>query len=236
MHTKSGEEFVVHVNKLSAIRKELKESGQTVESTRKRPFTLKVRENITVPERHTRMTKYPLRDQEPSMEAMELESENDEILADNEPVLGPKQAPGKKWDREKEGDGEQSGVLENSPPQSHKILDAAHLGPELISSQMRSKVCEAKAVQTEPTTISISTNTSSVSYSSAPDAVLEFPEYRKTGTTDFTWSQSLELKNQRFVIYAQKYRAKIGGIKRERKSLILLNAWWRVLCLLSALR
>ncbi len=34
-HSKSGEEFVVHVNKLSAITNELKESGQIVESTRK---------------------------------------------------------------------------------------------------------------------------------------------------------------------------------------------------------
>ncbi len=129
--TKSGEEFVVHINKLSAITKELKESGQVVESTRKRPFTSKVCENITVPERHTQNMKYPLRDQEPSTEATELESENDEILADNELVLRPRQAPGKKRDREKEGDGEQSSVLENSPPQSHKIPDAAHLGPEL---------------------------------------------------------------------------------------------------------
>ncbi len=147
-----------------------------------------------------------MRDQEPNTEATELESGNDEILAEDKPVLRPKKASGKKRDREKESGSEQSDVPENLPLQSHKILDAAHLGPELISSRTRSKVCEAKDIQTELTTISIGTNTaSSVFFSHAPDAVLEFPEYRKMGTTDFTWSQARELKNQRFVINAQKY-------------------------------
>ncbi len=77
------------------------------------------------------------------MEVTELGSENDENLADNEPVLRPKKASGKKRDREKGNDSEQSSMLKNLPPQSHKIPDVAHLGPELISSQMRSKVCEA---------------------------------------------------------------------------------------------
>ncbi len=35
LHTKTREEFVMHLNMLSAVTKELKESGQTVESTRK---------------------------------------------------------------------------------------------------------------------------------------------------------------------------------------------------------
>ncbi len=81
-------------------------------------------------------------------------------------------------------------------------------------------MCEAKAVQTELTTISIGTNTTSVSFSSAPNAVLVFPEYRKTGTTDFTWSQSLELKNQHFVVYAQKYGKDWWNKEREKKSKI----------------
>ncbi len=42
LQTKQGEEFVVHLNMLSAMTKELKESKETVESTRKRPFAPKM--------------------------------------------------------------------------------------------------------------------------------------------------------------------------------------------------
>ncbi len=63
LHTKQGEEFVVHLNVLLAITKELKESKQTVESTRKRPFSPKMREEITVPAKVKKHTKYTLRSQ-----------------------------------------------------------------------------------------------------------------------------------------------------------------------------
>ncbi len=100
------------------------------------------------------------------MEVEELEEENDEILADNELVLRPKKMSGKKRSREKESgseqnesDSEQSAVPQNFPPKDDKIPDATHLGPEHINNRTRSKVCEAKAVQTEPTTVSVGTNT-----------------------------------------------------------------------------
>ncbi len=149
-------------------------------------------------------------------------------VLDNEPVCRPKKVSGKKRDKEKESgseqnesDSEQSAMPQNFPSKNDKIPDATHLGPELISSRTRSKVCEAKAVQTEPTTVSIGTNTiSNVSFSHAPDAVLEFPEYRKTGTTDFTWSQAREFKNQRFVIRVQKYGKDWWNKKRKKKPYI----------------
>ncbi len=90
------------------------------------------------------------------------------------------------------------------PEQAPKERDEEKKGPELISSRTRSKVCEAKAIQTELTAISVGTNTLNVSFSRAPDAVLEFPEYHKKGTTDFTWSQSHDLRNHRRDFYAHR--------------------------------
>ncbi len=85
-------------------------------------------------------------------------------MAEIEPVRRPKKVAQKKAVGQKKDDGEQ-------------VADMPHVGPELISSQTRSKVNEAKAVQTEPATVSIGTNTLNVSFSEEQDAVLEFPEY-----------------------------------------------------------
>ncbi len=92
------------------------------------------------------------------------------------------------------------------PLKSDKIPDATHLGPGFISTRTRSKVCEAKAVQTEPITVSVGTNTTTRdSFSHVPDAVLEFPEYQKMGATVFTWSEANDQRNQCFVDKARKY-------------------------------
>ncbi len=83
-------------------------------------------------------------------------------------------------------------------------------------------MCEAKAIQTEPATVSVSTNTaSSVSFSCAPDGMLEFPEYRKSGATVFTWSEANDFRNQRFVVKAQKYGR--DWWNREKRKLCVAN-------------
>ncbi len=58
--TRTGEKFVVHVNMLSPVTKELKESGQLIESTCKKPVSLKLREKIATPVHPKGKTKFLL--------------------------------------------------------------------------------------------------------------------------------------------------------------------------------
>ncbi len=84
LHTKSGEEFVVHLNMLSAVTKELKESGQTVESTRNRPFSPKMCPEVTVPSKVKKHTKYKLRSQlRALLEQSVVPSESEEPKKEN---------------------------------------------------------------------------------------------------------------------------------------------------------
>ncbi len=168
--TRTGEEFVVHVNMLSPVTKELKESGQVIESTRKKPVSSKVHEKVTVPERSKAKTKYPLRSRE---ESTVVEADFEKKSEDESAVDELKQVASEQRD----------GLL--------------------ISGRTRSKTVSAKSVQTEPATVSVGTNTYSVSFDEDAPTVKEFLPYRTAGDTDLTWSQAHDQKNIRLDYYAR---------------------------------
>ncbi len=95
------------------------------------------------------------------------------------------------------GIGEQKDGRKLSPPQTHKLAEAPQSESQHISGRTCSKVLVVKSVQTEPATVSIGTNTYTVSFDEKAPTVKEFLPYRIMDNSEFTWSQAHDEKNIR---------------------------------------
>ncbi len=201
LRTKSGEEFVVHLNMLSAVTKELKESEHSVQDKRKRPYQPKMHTEVIEPEWPKTRTKYPLRghlesEENPGDQKARMEPNN---LPDN-PFDGQLCQPEKRIPAEKKPEPD-TDRIESRP----KILVEQKNPPPiaiqpLISSRTRSRSKGAKSVQTPeigPITVSVSTNTEqSVSFAENLNSEFEFEEYRKTNQLELQQSRTKKKKNE----------------------------------------
>ncbi len=154
---------------LSAVTKELKESKQTVESARKRPFSPKMREEITVPAKVKKHTKYKLW----SQKRAELLDSSTRTGDASETVLAQSlpENPLRKTTEKISGPGwltkdpnERGNSPEVAEEMAEESADVPKFDAEMISSRTRSKAMEAKTVQAEPVTTSAGIST----FSSVP--------------------------------------------------------------------